>query len=209
MSGPFIAVLSSLLLAGCSVVGISDGTEEPKFRLIDHVGDIEIRAYGERIAAETSIVADEDCARSAGFKRLAGFIFGANTTKASIAMTAPVAQSSETIAMTAPVSQGQDAGGRWIIRFFMPATATMASLPTPTDPDVRLVAVPPETIAVMRFSGARDPATVQDRRADLLRGLDGTKWRPQGVPVAWFYDPPWTIPFLRRNEVAVAVQNAP
>ena len=26
-----------------------------------------------------------------------------------------------------------------------------------------------------------------------------------GDPVVWFYDPPWTLPPLRRNEVAVRV----
>ena len=209
MPRPLLAALSSLMLAGCSVVGIRDGTEEPKFELVDHVGDVEIRRYGPRIAAETTIEADEDAARNAGFRRLAGYIFGGNVAKASIAMTAPVAQSSENIAMTAPVSQARDATGRWTIRFFMPASATMATLPTPVDPEVRLVAVLPETIAVLRFSGARDPVTVQARRDDLIKGLSGTRWQPQGVPSAWFYDPPWTIPFLRRNEVAVPVSNPP
>jgi hypothetical protein len=206
MSRSLIAALSSVLLAGCSVVGIREGTEEPKFQVVEHVGDIEIRSYGARIAAETTIEADEEAARNAGFRRLAGYIFGGNTAKTSIAMTAPVAQSSETIAMTAPVAQARDDAGRWTIRFFMPASATMATLPTPTDPEVRLVAVPPQTIAVLRFTGARDADAVQAKRTALLSGLEGTKWQPQGVPVAWFYDPPWTIPFLRRNEVAVPVR---
>jgi hypothetical protein len=75
----------------------------------------------------------------------------------------------------------------------------------PNDPAVRLVEVPGETMAVLRFTGDRGAAAVAARQAELLRGLAGTAWAPQGEPVAWFYDPPWTLPWLRRNEVAVPV----
>ncbi len=202
------AVLSAIALTGCSVVGIRSGTEEPKFEVVGAVGSVEVRQYGPRIAAETVIAADEDSARSAGFRRIAGYIFGGNTTNAKIAMTAPVAQSSEQIAMTAPVAQSQDASGRWVVRFFMPASYTMASLPTPNDPTVRLVEVPGETMAVLRFSGFGSVSAMDDQRAELVRALKGSKWTPSGVPVAWYYDPPWTLPFLRRNEVAVPVTEA-
>jgi hypothetical protein len=199
------AVLSALMLTGCSVVGIRSGTEEPKYEVVGSIGPVEIRHYGPRIAAETVIADDEYSARSAGFRRIAGYIFGGNRSSTKIAMTAPVAQSSETIAMTAPVAQSQDASGRWVVRFFMPASYTMASLPTPTDPAVRLVDVPGETMAVLRFSGFGSVGAMDEHRADLLKALAGSKWTPSGVPVAWYYDPPWTLPFLRRNEVAVAV----
>eukprot|EP01037_Dinobryon_pediforme_P016069 gene16069-16241_t len=199
-----LAALSTVLLAGCSVVGVRD-TEEPKFDVIAHVGDIEIRQYGPRIAAEASIAADEDAARNQGFRKIAGYIFGANRSQTKIAMTAPVAQSSETIAMTAPVAQDKDAEGRWVIRFFMPAAYTLATLPQPTDPDVHLVEVPAATMAVLRYTGFWGADTVAEKRAALVQGLKASKYTPQGTPVAWFYDPPWTIPFLRRNEVAVPV----
>ena len=81
----------------------------------------------------------------------------------------------------------------------------MATLPVPNDPAVRLVEVPGETMAVLRFTGDRGAEAVAARQAELLRGLAGTAWVPRGAPVAWFYDPPWTLPWLRRNEVAVPV----
>jgi hypothetical protein len=81
----------------------------------------------------------------------------------------------------------------------------MATLPEPTDPSVRLVEVPPATLAVLRYTGFWGAETVAEKRDALVRGLKGSAYAPQGTPVAWFYDPPWTIPFLRRNEVAVPV----
>lgn len=205
MSRPLASALSMLLLAGCSVVGVRDGTEEPKYRVLDRVGEVEIREYGPRIAAETSIEADELAARNAGFRRVAGYIFGGNKTQAKIAMTAPVSQSSEKIAMTAPVSQTRDEAGRWVIRFFMPAGYTMGTLPTPNDPAVRLVEVPAETIAVLRFTGLGGVSAVAEKREALLGNLRTSRYRTVGLPMTWFYDPPWTVPFLRRNEVAVGV----
>lgn len=205
-----LAGLIAVLNAGCSVVGIREGTEEPPFAVVDHVGNTEIRQYGPRIAAETTIDADETAARSAGFRRLAAYIFGANTGNATIAMTAPVAQSGNagaptSIAMTAPVAQRRDEAGRWVIRFTMPASSTMQTLPTPNDPSVRLVEVPPETMGVLRFSGFASEAVVAERRQQLLSSLQGGAWSPGGMPATWLYDPPWTLPFLRRNEVAVPV----
>ncbi len=205
-----LTLLSGLALGACSVFGVRDGTEEPRFSVIDHVGPVEIRQYGPRIAAQAEVAGEEMAARSQGFRLLAGYIFGANTTRGSIAMTAPVAQSSasnssETIAMTAPVATARDASGRWVIRFFMPASFTLATLPTPTDPRVTLVEVPGETMAVLRFSGGTGPEVVASRQAELDRALAAGPWHAAGPAVAWFYDPPWTIPALRRNEVAVPV----
>lgn len=192
--------------AGGSIVGIRSGTEEPAYTVARRVGDVEIREYGPRIAAETSIEADEEGARNEGFRRLARYIFGGNTTKSKIAMTAPVAQQqSQKIAMTAPVAAQRGTAGEWVIRFFMPAEHTLDSLPTPNDDRVRLVEVPAETVAVLRFSGNYSPQTLAERTTELLDALHGAGIATQGDPVAWFYDPPWTLPFRRRNEVAVTV----
>ena len=120
-------------------------------------------------------------------------------------MTAPVAQAREAIAMTAPVVQARDASGQWVIRFFMPENYTMETLPKPLDPAVRLVPVPAQVTAVLRFSGSTAPARVEAKEKELLRLLQDSAWQPSGAVVAWFYDPPWTLPPFRRNEVAVPV----
>jgi len=201
-----IALVSNVALAACSVVGVRQ-TEEPAYTVVDHVGRIELRHYGHRVAAETTLPGTEMQARSAGFRRLAAYIFGANTTEAKIAMTAPVAQSGgQTIAMTAPVGRAEQSDGGWTIRFFMPAGATLDRLPRPNDPAVRLLPVSDETVAVLRFSGGTDPRSIQTQQAALLDGVRSSAWKPTGGVVTWFYDPPWTLPPFRRTEVAVPVQ---
>ena len=108
--------------------------------------------------------------------------------------------------MTAPVSQSRDGSGKWRVRFYMPSKYTRDTLPKPNNPAVEIVEVPGETTAVLRFSNSRSAEAVAKKTADLLRILASSKWTPTGVPVTWLYDPPWTLPFFRRNEVAVAVR---
>ncbi len=184
-------------------------TEEPRFNVVDKVGVLEIRKYDKRLAAEVVVAGDEEGARSAGFRLLADFIFGNNTSRTSIAMTAPVSQQaakSESISMTAPVSQSLDGSGKWRVRFYMPSKYTRETLPKPNNPAVEIVEVPGETTAVLRFSNSRSAEAVAKKTADVLRILASSKWTPAGVPVTWLYDPPWTLPFFRRNEVAVPVR---
>jgi hypothetical protein len=198
------------VLAGLGqLVGIRAGTEQPKYTIVETLGPLEIRHYGPRLAAEATVSGGAETARSQGFRKVAGYIFGGNTAKASIAMTAPVVQSggggSQTIAMTAPVVQTAE-GAAWRIQFIMPARYTRETLPVPSDPSVRIVELPAQDYAVLRFSGSRSGAAVAGREAQLAQALRATPWKVSGPTTAWFYDPPWTMPFLRRNEVAAPVR---
>jgi hypothetical protein len=201
-----ISLFSGLALAACSVVGIRSGTEEPAYTVVQSIGpSLEIRQYGARLAADTVVPGDEIAARSEGFRRIAAYIFGANHGAAKIDMTAPVSTApSETIAMTAPVAQAKTPEG-WRVRFFMPAKYTMDTLPGPNDPRVKIVTVPAETYAVYRYSGTISAGEVAHAHDELLRLLAGTGYVPSGEVLNWFYDPPWTLPPLRRNEAAVVV----
>ncbi|MDX1874660.1 heme-binding protein [Mycolicibacterium sp. 120266] len=193
-----------------SVAGIRIGLEEPKFNAVELARGVQIRHYGERIAAQTKVSGEsEDRARSTGFRRVAAYIFGANDGGRSIAMTAPVAVQTgrsrgTKIAMTAPVAQQGD-DDEWVIRFFMPAEWTMDTLPKPDDPRVELVTVPPQKYAVLRFSGGYDARRVAEQTARLREILRENGFEAAGEPIAWFFDPPWTLPFRRRNEVAIPV----
>ena len=199
-------LLGSLLLGACSAFGIRGGTEEPRYGTVERLGPVEVRRYAPRLAAETTVPGDAYSARGEGFRRLAGYIFGGNAGRRRIDMTAPVAQSGapsgERIAMNAPVAEAPGKEG-WAIRFFLPAALT--DPPAPSDARVRIVTVPEETLAVLRFSGTAGADAVAERTRALTAALSGTAWRQAGEPVAWFYDPPWTLPPLRRNEVAVPV----
>jgi len=191
-----------------TVVGIRT-VEEPEHSSEQLSKQVEIRRYGPRIAAETVVDGDEASARNVGFRRLARYIFGQNRGRARIDMTAPVGQqqAGERIAMTAPVSSTSSPQG-WVVRFYMPADWTLESLPMPDDDRVRLVEVPAESVAVLRFNGTASPAIVAARAADLRNELKAYGFETVGPPAAWFYDPPWTLPFRRRNEIAIAIAEA-
>jgi SOUL heme-binding protein len=194
--GSMGAMIGGVIDAAGSVVGYRHGTKEPDYSAEKLTRDVEIRRYGARIAAETTVTAGEEAARNTGFRRLARYIFGGNRVHEKIAMTAPVAQ---------------EAAGdrRWVIRFFMPAGKTLESLPEPDDGEVRLVTVPPETIAVHRFTGSRSRRAIAAHTAELMTTLRETGFEALDTPEAWFYDPPWTVPALRRNEIAVRVEPVP
>jgi hypothetical protein len=212
-----------MIQGAAGAVGIRSGTEEPRFAVVERIGGaVEVRRYEPRLAADVTVEGDETAARSAGFRRLARFIFGANTARRAIAMTAPVVVApagsarSEKIAMTAPVAQmpvapipaGPGGGGesRWTIRFTMPATYARDTLPVPDDAGIAIVDVPAETVAVIVFNGSTSVEAVHHQARLLKRILGTTAWRIVGMPVAQFYDPPWTLPVLRRNEVAIRVE---
>ncbi|MEI6160759.1 MAG: heme-binding protein [Roseococcus sp.] len=187
------------LLAACSVFGMRSGTEEPPFTLVTRIGEVEIRRYPGRLVAEIEVTGDEVSARSAAFRPLAAYIFGENLAGERIGMTAPVEQQGERIGMTAPVAQsGGD--GTWRIGFFMPVRYTEANLPRPRDPSITIRALPESEVAVLRFSGLPSPEAVAEAKSRLAATLAGSGWAAAGTGGAWFYDPPWTIPGLRRSE---------
>lgn len=204
-----IPLVLPVLLSACSLLGIRSGYEQPGYEVIDRVGEsVEIRDYGTRLAAEASVPqSSPESGRNDLFRLLFDYISGDNRADAGIAMTSPVEsdRTSATIAMTAPVETARPAAGRAYMRFFLPAEYDRDTVPEPTDPRVRIVEVPAQILAVLRFSGSRSEAEVARRKAALLSVLDESGWRAVAEPVAYFYDPPWTLPFFRRNEVAVAV----
>ncbi len=175
--------------------------EEPEYKIASSSGPIEIRSYGPMIAAQATVQGERKTAISAGFRLIAAYIFGANKPKAEIAMTAPVQQQrQQKIAMTTPVTQQGD-GDQWVVRFIMPKSWTMESLPEPNDKRVTLVPVPPRQTVVIRFSGTADDDLIEQKTVELRRYIAAQNLKTVGEPVYAFYNPPWTLPMLRRNEI--------
>jgi hypothetical protein len=185
--------------------------EEPAFKLALKDGPFEVRDYPALTVAEVTVTGDQTAAASKGFRLLAGYIFGGNKKRQSIAMTAPVAQTreSEKIAMTAPVTQAQTktpTSDAWIVRFTMPSAYRLDTLPEPNDPKVRLVVLPPTRMAVLRFSGVAHSGNVAAKTAELDGLAKAHHLKIAGGPSLAQYDPPWTPWFMRRNEVMVPVE---
>lgn len=182
--------------------------EEPRYDVIDRVGErVEIRRYAPRLAAEVELTSPGEAGRSEAFQLLFAYIAGANRASAmgrgTVAMTAPVEVSGrELVAMTVPVETSNSASAAHM-RFFLPAKYSLDTAPKALNPRVRLITVSGETIATLRFAGSG--SDLAERKAELIAQLANTKWRPSREPYALFYDAPFTLPFLRRNEAAVAV----
>jgi hypothetical protein len=200
--------LTSALISLATFGETAIATEEPAFKITLQDGAFEVRDYPGLVAAEVSVGGTRGEASSAGFRLLAGYIFGGNRAKQSIAMTAPVVQApseSESIAMTAPVVLTGRTGA-WTVRFIMPSQYTLDTLPVPNDAQVKLLALPPTRVAVLKFSGLAKEDDVAQKTAELL-AMTTAKQLIVTSPVALArYNPPWTLWFLRRNEVMVPVK---
>jgi hypothetical protein len=205
---PIYSFFVSIIAAVVSIFGVNMGTEQPRYDVFERIGDnIEIRQYGPRVAAETIVDKDSsNNARGEAFRLIAGYIFGANKASEKVAMTSPVEISlpGTRISMTAPVEVNKS-DDRLVIRFFMPSRYSIDQLPEPSDPRVRLAQIPSMTVAVLQFTGSTGDAVVTTKTAELIRSLETTKWKVAGPATAFFYNPPWTIPFLRTNEVVIPV----
>ena len=191
-----------------TLAGAAMAVEEPAFKQVLREGNFELRDYPAVVVAEVTVTGDQKEAASQGFRLLAGYIFGGNKRRQSIAMTAPVAQqaASEKIAMTAPVAQTQTTTGTWVVRFTMPSAYTLQTLPVPDDARVELRNIDPARFAVLRFSGLAQSGDVEERSSELLVQVTSRRLRALGSVSLAQYNPPWTLWFMRRNEVMVEVE---
>jgi hypothetical protein len=198
----FRRVSLALAVFTLSLGGSAMAVEEPRFRTVLKDGAFEVRDYPALTVAEVTVTGDQSTAAGRGFRLLAGYIFGANQGSRKIAMTAPVvlARAGEKIAMTAPVAQTRE-GDAWVVRFTMPANYSLSTLPTPTDPQIRLRTLPPTRDAVLRFSGWAFEGAVKTKTLELKSFETRHRLTALGPVTLAQYDPPWTLPFLRRNEV--------
>lgn len=192
--------LVTFLESGLAVFGVRSPFETQPYRVVAQLSDgVEIRAYGPLVAAETQAGADDRQA----FSRLFDYISGANVPDRTIAMTTPVEMRG--MMRGAGVPKVDEPREEPRMRFFLPKDMA-ADPPVPKDSRVHIVTLPARTVAVLRFSGSLDRKSVAAHEATLRAVLEKTKRRAQSDAYVMGYDPPFTIPFLRRNEVAIDVE---
>lgn len=189
-----------------------DQVEQPRYSVVAERPGFEVRTYAPQVAARVLVLGRARTAMSSGFRPLADYIFGGNTRHDAIAMTSPVVQTpakdaSMKIAMTAPVTQTEATDGEpghWVM-FLMPSEHSLETLPTPDNDRVELIEIPAHTVAALRFSGMGDQASME-RKLDELRALvEAEGLTVTGKPTFARYDPPWTLPAQRQNEVMLPV----
>jgi effector-binding domain-containing protein len=184
----------------------AEATEQMKYRVLESLGDFELRQYESSIVAETTVEGDFHEVGNEGFRRLFDYISGKNRKKQSIPMTAPVSQepSSEKIPMTAPVNQ-EKVGEAWRITFLMPSSLTMETLPKPLDPRVKLMKIPGRLMAALSYSGTWSRERYEGKEQRLKELIRQRGLKIEGEPVFARYNPPFMPWFLRRNEVLIPV----
>jgi len=182
------------------------GTETAAYTVERTLEGAELRSYGSRLVAEVTVSGSRSGAANAGFRILAGYIFGANADASKIAMTTPVAQVPDIPAGSPAVETGAAGAQSWTVRFTMPSDRSLATLPPPDDPRIRLLEAAPERMLVLQFSGRPTDAALAEATVSLLAiaGRAGIKGR--GEPEFLFYDSPFTLPWNRRNEVALVLE---
>lgn len=196
----WLAVILVIVLLGLSGT-IMSHVEQAKYKVIESHKNIEIREYAPMIVAEVKVPGKREDAIKQGFRIIADYIFGDNIPAKNIAMTAPVTQTqSEKIAMTAPVIQ-QANNDVWKVRFVMPESYTLTSLPVPKNDAVKLKQISEKRFVVIRFSGLPDHEKIQQHQQTLSAFIQEKRLKASPVATYAFYNPPWTLPFLRRNEV--------
>ncbi len=210
--GVYLLVGSLLTLPGVAMA-----TEEPKYTVLNQVDDFELRRYDPQIVAQTWVSGGQKQAGNRGFRILADYIFGNNTApsgeSSKISMTSPVkmqpqradSDKSQKIAMTSPVAM-QEQDGKWRVRFVMPSKYTMQTLPTPNNAEVSIIEVPMQTYGVIKFSGLTGEQKVAEKTQALKNWMQGQNLKIIGDAEMARYNPPWTLPFMRRNEVMIEYQ---
>ena len=177
--------------------------EEPPYTVVQKTEVFEVRKYDPYLVAEVLVPGPASEAGSQGFSLLGCYIFGKNKGERNLEMTAPVTQQAATpvkLEMTVPVTQAATPGG-FIVQFVMPKGYTLATLPEPLDARVKLRELPGNRVAVIRFSGSWSQSTYEDQLQKLRSALTAAGMATTGEPVSSRYNSPFSLPFLRRNEI--------
>jgi effector-binding domain-containing protein len=212
-----------LLATTLFFVSLAMATEEPKYSVIEKTEPYELREYAPQIVAEVQVGGDMDAASGEGFRLIAAYIFGKNQVQEKMSMTTPVTiesskgGQSQKIAMTAPVTIEANNSSNldnkslpkleWTVAFVMPSEYTLSSLPKPLDPRIQIREIPAEKKAVIVFSGRYNEAKVTDQNNALEAWIKTKHWQIIGEPQFARYNPPWTLPFMRRNEILISVRD--
>jgi hypothetical protein len=206
MKKTILWAVGSLFLVLLALSGtIMSRVEQAEYKVLESYGPIEIREYSPMIVAEAHVPGERQHAINQGFREIADYIFGNNTSSAKVEMTAPVTQQlGEKIDMTAPVTQTED-GGDWIVRFVMPKSHSIETLPKPNNNGVELKSLGAKTLVVIRFSGAAENKLITQKTSELDEFIKASSLNVISGAIYAFYNPPWTLPFLRRNEVMVEI----
>ena len=186
-----LVFMGMIFIAGLMIGPVMSDVETPSYRIVQTQKDIEIRHYEPMIVANVKVTGDRENTLRKGFQLLADYIFGNNTVVQEISMTAPVQQ------------QAMDT--LWEVSFVMPSDYNMVTLPRPNNDSVVIEEIPSEKFVVIIFSGASSNENVEKYERKLMSYVVRNNILVIGTPKYAFYNPPWTLPQMRRNEIMMKI----
>lgn len=179
-----LGVVVALFLVGCKATRA--GYSSAPYKVVRKAGGFEVRDYPALTIVETPMASGGS---DGGFTRLFRFITGQNAARQKIAMTTPVFMT------------GNDTNAT--MAFVMPAPMASGGVPEPTDAAVKVREIAAGRFAVFRYSGGRNRQKEAEAIARLKAWMEAENLPPQSGPMFGYFDPPWTVAFLRRNEVMI------
>lgn len=196
----------TILITGCSVMGIRN-YEEPNYEVTVQEDQFEVRQYSDVLVAQSSSPGTYKESSGKNFERLAGYIFGKNIADEKMEMTTPVLQEqqSEKMDMTVPVYQ-QQSEANWTMTFVLPAKYTIDTVPKPLNENVTVKVLPQIKVATLQFNGRMNEDNIQKHTKMLDAWVKQKGFNAVASPYSAAYDPPWTLPMLRRNEIHIPIE---
>lgn len=181
-------------------------SETPPFDIVSQGAKYEVRRYKPQLWAQVDYTVDPSTdfndKTSGGFQSLYQYITGKNDRQEKIPMTAPVI-----------MQQLKASTGQRRMAFIMPASiySTLEQLPKPTDSNVKVVSVDqPLTLACIKFNMTPTSKRIAAREAELREATNTDRIQlvsePESIRVGG-YNPPWTLPWFRTNELCIPLAN--
>ena len=186
-------IIILIMSTGCSFFGIQSEEQIP-YEVLKKEGNKEIRKYSSYLAAETTAKGTYKEAQRKNFRTLANYIFKGNKDEESIAMTSPVTISKDNEQMK--------------MTFMMPSKyKEKDDLPKALDKNISFRIIPSKYMAAIQYSGYENEEKNKDKAKKLKKWLKEQKeFKIISPPIFAGYNPPWTLFFLRRNEVLIELE---
>ncbi len=190
MKNILFIVSAVLFLGGCSVFGKSDVKIAP-YDVLEKNEQFEVRHYKSLILVTTPMINLNE--KKNPFYKLFNYISGGNDQKKQISMTAPVFMDKKDD-MTETMS------------FVMPNDFSIKTTPVPIDKAINIEEINDYTVATIKFSGRLSQENIAEHQKILDNWITAKKYKVIGQPKTAGYNPPFTIPALRRNEILVPIE---
>jgi len=207
MKTTLVALLATVLVTGCGVLGQRTG-EEALFSTLSVDENFEVRLYEPLIVAQTVVEGPYLLATRTGYQRLTNYVSGNNLAQQTISANPPSVVrtgSKSKVELTVPYYE-EYLDGSWLVSVAMPEAYSLNTLPKPVDDTITFTVLPRLKVAVVRFMGYRSQSLISKKADALTQWMRQNRLSAASPARSAIYDSPWAIPMLRRHEIHISVK---